>query len=231
MFRFQAGQHQTCRHSLQVPFPGARNRLVKVVNVENQMAIGRCETAHVLHMRIAAELHRSNPVDAWLPKIRRHDRDTPPRKKANGESDMRRYFSGNRLTTLPSVALSSVSSAEILRLLGSKFTQLIAAQFLALLLSLFQSSVPVPPLGSRCVPPKADRESTRPSMLRMIARGFALCSSAGSRIFGKVLIAHRPCKTQNRGRSDRCELFVRRRRVRSAVMHRIAHLNARWESR
>jgi len=41
-----------------VPFPGAGQRLVEVVDVEHQAALGRAKDAEVGQVRVAARLHR-----------------------------------------------------------------------------------------------------------------------------------------------------------------------------
>ena len=45
------------RQPLHVPLPGARQRLVEIVDVEHQPPLRRCEHAEVRKVRVAAELH------------------------------------------------------------------------------------------------------------------------------------------------------------------------------
>ena len=51
-----SGQHQRCRHALQVPLEGAANGLVEVVDVEDEASVGRGVGAQVAHVGVAAEL-------------------------------------------------------------------------------------------------------------------------------------------------------------------------------
>ena len=53
---FAPGKHQRGGHALQVPLEGAADGLVKVVDVEDQPAVGRGKGAQVAHVRVAAEL-------------------------------------------------------------------------------------------------------------------------------------------------------------------------------
>jgi hypothetical protein len=54
-----ARNHDDARHEpLDVPFPRAWKRLVEVVDVEDEVAVGRGEDAEVQEMRVAAELNR-----------------------------------------------------------------------------------------------------------------------------------------------------------------------------
>ncbi len=59
-----ARQNQACRHPLDVPFPGSVNCFIKIIEVENQAAIGAGECAQVLHVRVTANLC----VDAGIGK-------------------------------------------------------------------------------------------------------------------------------------------------------------------
>ena len=54
--RGASGQHQRGRHALQVPLEWAANRLIEVVDVEDQPPVGRGVCAQVAHMRVAAKL-------------------------------------------------------------------------------------------------------------------------------------------------------------------------------
>ena len=49
--------HYARRQPLQVPLPGPRQRLVEVVDVENDVALGCRESAEVHQMRVPARLH------------------------------------------------------------------------------------------------------------------------------------------------------------------------------
>jgi hypothetical protein len=53
-----ARDHEARREPLDVPLPRTARRLIEVVDVEHQLAIGRSEAAEVRQMRIAAQLHR-----------------------------------------------------------------------------------------------------------------------------------------------------------------------------
>ena len=57
MMRFQTGQHDTRRHSLDVPFPRPRYGFVKIVYVEDYSGIGSFKGSEVLDVRIATELN------------------------------------------------------------------------------------------------------------------------------------------------------------------------------
>ena len=52
--RGAARQHQRSRHALQIPLEGPANRLIEVVDVEDQPAVGRGICAQVAHVRITA---------------------------------------------------------------------------------------------------------------------------------------------------------------------------------
>src|SRR6476646_2356579 len=56
---FASREHDTRRHSLQVPFPWSSDRLVEIIDIEYQAAIGCFITAEILHMRIAAKLNKN----------------------------------------------------------------------------------------------------------------------------------------------------------------------------
>jgi len=51
------GQYETCAQALYVPFPWTRERLVEVVDVENQDPFGRSKAAKVRQVAIAARLY------------------------------------------------------------------------------------------------------------------------------------------------------------------------------
>ena len=52
-----AGQHEARRQALEVPLERSRQRLVEVVDVEQQLALGRAVQAEVREVGVAAELH------------------------------------------------------------------------------------------------------------------------------------------------------------------------------
>ena len=52
-----AGDHEAGRQALDVPFPGRRQSLVEIVEVEDQVALGRGKQAEVGQVAIAAGLH------------------------------------------------------------------------------------------------------------------------------------------------------------------------------
>ena len=71
------GQHEGSGEALDVPFPGRRQRLVQIVDVEQQSAFGSREPAEIEQMRVAANLD----MDAGgrrLGKVGRHH----PRRSA-----------------------------------------------------------------------------------------------------------------------------------------------------
>ncbi len=63
--RFASRKNQRCRHPLQVPLKGAANRLVEVVDVEDEAAVRRGKGSEVAHVGIAAELRLD-------PRVRDH---------------------------------------------------------------------------------------------------------------------------------------------------------------
>nr|WP_231907587.1 hypothetical protein [Oerskovia enterophila] len=68
---------------LEVPLEGAAVRLVEVVDVEDQRALGGCEPAEVREVRVAAELDgqvRARPGA----EVGRHDRGRPPVEREGG---------------------------------------------------------------------------------------------------------------------------------------------------
>src|SRR6266850_623940 len=73
---------RTCRASrdldtggqpFKVPFPRSRERFVKVVDVKNQVALGRCESTEVHDVAITARLH-AKPGRGRLRQIESHYR-------------------------------------------------------------------------------------------------------------------------------------------------------------
>ena len=67
-------QHQRSRHALQVPLERRRNRLIEIVDVEQQPSVRRGIGAQVAHMRVAANL-RHNVRPRQRRQVRRHDRN------------------------------------------------------------------------------------------------------------------------------------------------------------
>ena len=52
-----SGEDDTGAEPLDIPFPGAGNRLVEVVHIEEEIAFGRGGETEVLEMRVATGLH------------------------------------------------------------------------------------------------------------------------------------------------------------------------------
>ena len=59
------GDQHAGRQPLDVPLPGARQRLVEVVDVEHQPPLGRGEHAEVRQVRVAAALNHADRSAAW----------------------------------------------------------------------------------------------------------------------------------------------------------------------
>ena len=59
------------RQPLEVPLPGAGQRLVEIVDREHEVAFGRCEHAEIGEMRIAARLHGQSG-DRRIREVGRH---------------------------------------------------------------------------------------------------------------------------------------------------------------
>ena len=71
--RGSPGEHQRCGHALEVPLEGAAYGFVKVVDVEDQPAVGRGIGAQVPNMSVAAELAH-DAGRGQLRQVRRHHR-------------------------------------------------------------------------------------------------------------------------------------------------------------
>ena len=85
--RSRAGDLDARGQALDVPLERAGKRLVEVVEVEDEVALGRREAAEVREMGVTAELH----VEAGAGRAARSCAITAaaPRKNANGELSIR----------------------------------------------------------------------------------------------------------------------------------------------
>ena len=81
------GNHHAGGQALEVPFPGAREGLVEVVDVEHQRALGRGEEPEVGQVGIAADLG-PQPERGVVARSEAMMR-AAPRKKVNGETSIR----------------------------------------------------------------------------------------------------------------------------------------------
>ena len=88
-----AGDRETGGKPLDVPLERPRQRLVEVVEAEDEPPVRRGEDAEVREVRVAAELGVQIPVRG--PSARSAAmRYAPPRKNANGDTSMRPYRIG-----------------------------------------------------------------------------------------------------------------------------------------
>ncbi len=74
-------QHEGGDEAFDVPFPGRRQRLVQIVDVEQQSAFGRREAAEIEQVRVAADLN----VDAGGRRVGKVGRHHPGRAAIEGE--------------------------------------------------------------------------------------------------------------------------------------------------
>ena len=51
------GQHEACGKALEVPFEWAHRHFVEIIQVENQLALGRREATEVHQMPVSADRH------------------------------------------------------------------------------------------------------------------------------------------------------------------------------
>ena len=68
-----------CRETFQVPFPRPWNRLVEIVDAEDEVAFGRGEDAEVRHVHVAAKLNLQATDRRWA-EVLSHDRRSAAQK-------------------------------------------------------------------------------------------------------------------------------------------------------
>ena len=89
----RAGHDEARGEALDVPLPGAGQRLVEVVDVEEQAALGGGEDPEVRQVRVTAQLH-AEAGDRASHRGRRPSPGRAPRKKAKGDTIIRPWRTG-----------------------------------------------------------------------------------------------------------------------------------------
>ena len=95
MTRFAAGEDEGGGHAFDVPFPGAGDGFVEIVEVEDQLAVGSGEGAKVLDVGIAAELDDETGVGE-AGKVGSHDGDGAAEEGEGGDHHAR-VFDGEEV--------------------------------------------------------------------------------------------------------------------------------------
>src|SRR5207302_8499133 len=78
------GDADARREALDIPFPRTGQRLVEVVDVEDQLPLRRREGAEIRQVRVAAELH--GQAGRWCShEVASHDRGPAPVEREGGD--------------------------------------------------------------------------------------------------------------------------------------------------